>query len=665
MQKFEHTIELQRLASTDQSVRYSAVLSTETPVKRGYATEILEHSADSIDMTRAKRGLPLLVNHKMEALIGRVSDIKLDGKKLRGLVEFDTQDPDGAKWAEKVNRGFAGDISISGDVMDMVREEDNNGNVTYRVKKWTPIEVSMASVAADPAAGINRSYKEVKKMDIENGNGDGGNVVTFERGVNKGKGDGVAAERQRVDEIMAYFETRKLKTKEAGDLMRRCIAEGFSVERAAMLYADLAEQGVTEQGQPIEQPVTVSRAVPQQPYGGRRVDVTLGRDEWDGWSENVRDSLLLRTGFVRNVEERRKLQANVEFAHVPLSDIARDYLRRTGVSLRGMTPKDIVGQALIQRNIGVGQTASDFTSILANVAEKAAGVGYDEAAETWRMWCRIGSVSDFKQGKRVNLSAFSNLDEVPDGGNYKVGKFSDVGEPIQAKEYAKNFVISRQALINDDTDAFSRIPEAMGRAAARKVGDVVYITTLKGAAGVGPTLSQDATALFDASTHANYVTSGAAPSIDTLNAGFVAMATQTEPSGQTINVEPAYLIVPKALQTTALVLANSINAPEGGRQHTTADDTRGPSAANPFYKRLTVVADSRLDNSAFKGATGWYLAAAPNQADTIEVAFLQGAETPTIRQEEQISRSGVTYLVRLDFAVAALDYRGLYYNDGD
>ena len=47
------------------------------------------------------------------------------------------------------------------------------------------------------------------------------------------------------------------------------------------------------------------------------------------------------------------------------------------------------------------------------------------------------------------------------------------------------------------------------------------------------------------------------------------------------------------------------------------------------------------------------------------MAFLQGAETPTIRQEEQISRSGVTYLVRLDFAVAALDYRGLYYNDGD
>lgn len=643
---------------------YRAALSSDMPIRMPWGIEVLKHSKNSINMERAQEGLPLLLNHDRGVLLGKIKNINIEkgnpgSNVLRGDIAFDMDDPAAVLWEGKVKRNFAGKMSIAGTIEETKRK-DGEDSAIFTHTRWTPVEGSLVTVPADNSVGVNRSIEETN-MSIDDG--DGGNVVNFESGVVEGKQQGVAEERKRISLLRTYFSTRKLKNDATQELESKCIAEGHSVERAAKLYADIVEGHIGE-SKPVQREQNV-----QETYGGKPVQAQIISDESDNFARNIEDSLMIRTQMIKDKKEYSEKAKHAQFIHTPLSEIARQFLVRQGRTHANLLPAhDVIGEALIMRNVGVGQTASNFTDILENIATKAAGVGYEEAEESWRVWCRTGSVPDFKQAKRVNLSAFSNLDLIPDGANYQVGEFSDVGEPIQANEYAKNFVISRQALINDDTDSFSRIPQAMGRAAARKVGDVVYEDILKGTGGVGPTLTQDSTALFDVSTHGNYVTSGAAPSIDTIDAGFTAMATQTDPSGNaTLNLVPRYIVHPVALSTTVFTILNSTAAPEGGRAapNLSTDDTRGPAATNRFSGSMVSVAEARLDNSSFKGATGWYLAASTTQSDTIEVAFLQGAESPVIRQEEQISRSGVTYLVRLDFGVAALDFRGLYYNDGD
>ena len=479
----------------------------------------------------------------------------------------------------------------------------------------------------------------------------GGGLSVVSEARDKAKlAEGANVERQRIVAVNQYFDTRRQQGERLNALRAEAIDKGWSVERCALAYSDLVDNSEPDTGAH-----GTAGAVGDTQRHVDKPFISMGRTADEGFAQEVTDSLLVRADIVRG-EKREELARGSRFVHSSMTGIAGEFLRRQGVNVGFMSDDQIVGEALF-RSAGVGATASDFLSILANVAEKAAGVGYTETDETWRSFCRVGSVSNFMQGKRVALSAFSDLDEIPDGGSYKLGEFSDVGEPIQAKEYAKNFVISRKALIDDNVDAFTRIPQAMGRAAARKVGDVVFSDTLYGAAGVGVTLSQDSTAVFH-SDHGNYVASGSAPSVSTLDTAFTAMAIQTDPSGEaTLGIVPSYLIVPAALRATAMTLRNSLQDPaEGG--------TTSFTAANPFYQSFEVITESRLDNL---DNARWYLAADPrrNQVDTIEVAFLNGQETPTIRQEEQITRSGVTFLVRLDFAVAALDYRGLYCNAGD
>ncbi len=76
---------------------------------------------------------------------------------------------------------------------------------------------------------------------------------------------------------------------------------------------------------------------------------------------------------------------------------------------------------------------------------------------------------------------------------------------------------------------------------------------------------------------------------------------------------------------------------------------------NPVKDFATVIAEPRLDDNS---QTTFYLAAAKG-TDTIEVAYLNGVDTPYIDQMEGFSVDGVTTKVRIDAGVAPVDHRGL------
>jgi hypothetical protein len=125
------------------------------------------------------------------------------------------------------------------------------------------------------------------------------------------------------------------------------------------------------------------------------------------------------------------------------------------------------------------------------------------------------------------------------------------------------------------------------------------------------------------------------------------MMGQTAPKGMKLNIRPKFLLTGAAYMNTALLFAQSINFPVA---------TYNGNTANP-YSILTAIADANIS------ANHWYLVADPALAETVEVAFLDGKETPTVIETENPNGIlGRTYSCYLDAGAKVLDFRGLFAN---
>jgi len=646
------TLDLARLVDTETERMVPASLSSEQPVERWFGTEVLQHTPEAVDLGRAANGLPMLWVHDHRILIGKVRNLRLEDGRLEGYLHFSRNARATEIWQDVLD-DFLDSISIGYSIRKW--EEEANSDLII-VTRWAVNEASVVTVPADPTVGIGRyfhpDHEDTPMTDNRNGepqpangSGAGGTVVEFERartvGQQEGRQAGITAERARIAEIEQIMQFRT--NTPAGQALRlTAIEEGWNADQ---LRRHLLEQDAAAQAGPLADPSATD------PERGIRHEGTPaiqpGRDALDGFRDGVAEAIAVRAQLETDPQAVQRAREG-EYLSMSLADMAREYLRLQGLETRGLNRVQMVGEALTRAG---SHTTSDFANVLADSARKALLLGWTEAPENWQLWARTGSLSDFKSNSRVGLSDFEDLDLVPEDGEYKAGTMSDLKETIQLATYGKLFRISRQAIINDDLAAFTTIPRKMGRAAGRKVGDLAYAVLTS-----NPTLNQDSTALFHAN-HSNLVASGsgAAPSVSTLDTAFTAMAKQTDPSGAaTLNIRPAYIIVPAALEYTARVLvAAEVNPAEGS--------VTSFIEPNGFRGRLQVVSDARLDADS---ATAWYLAGNPGLYDTVEVAFLDGVTEPYLEQQEGWTTDGVEYKVRIDAAASALDYRALYKNAG-
>lgn len=133
-------------------------ISSEYPVQRWYGTEILDHSAGSVDLTRAKLGMSYLVEHTSRELVGIIDNVRVDADKvLRGQVRF-SRSPQAQQVKADILDGIRRFISVGYMVNEYVTEKSSKTEGdTYRATKWTPMEASSVAVPADPTVGQNRS----------------------------------------------------------------------------------------------------------------------------------------------------------------------------------------------------------------------------------------------------------------------------------------------------------------------------------------------------------------------------------------------------------------------------------------------------------------------------------------------------------------------------
>lgn len=351
----------------------------------------------------------------------------------------------------------------------------------------------------------------------------------------------------------------------------------------------------------------------------------------------------MKTRIAEGISTRAGIQGAVgnEYSNMSLREIAKDRLHAAGVDYRNLGTDEIFSRAL---------NSSDFADILADVANKALLEGFESAEETYDVWADTsGRVDDYKPHVFARASEAPSLQEVnPDGGEYQYGKMTDAKETVTAVDYGIIVPFTRKAMVNDDIGALSDIREKLGAASKRKYGDLVY-AVLTGNPAMG-----DGQTLFEATYHGNDVAhgSGAAPSVTTLNTAAAAMATQEDLLGeQKLNIRPAFLIAPWALKGTVdqLLVATQPVAPG--------------SLANPVvnpWAYLTPVYDARLDAA---DAAKWFLAA--RKGMTVKLFTLNGNMAPHLETKAGWNTDGMEFKCRITAAAKAMDWRGLYRNDGN
>lgn len=360
--------------------------------------------------------------------------------------------------------------------------------------------------------------------------------------------------------------------------------------------------------------------------------VVAGADQRD----NTRAAML-------NAIEARAMRAEVQadnpYRGHTLADLARDCVTATGTNTRGLDRMQIVGLAFTH-------STSDFPGLLGEAANRAVLRGYQEAEEVIDQFTRAVSVPDFKPTNLVGLGAFSDLLEVPEGGEFKYGTFSEQSQAMRIATYGRLFSITRQAIINDDLGLFDDVPRKMGQAARRTIGKKTFELLTS-----NPILA-DGLPLFHES-RGNLLT-GSAITTASVDAMRAAMARRKDEDGNTIRVPLKALLTPIALGGQARVVRTS-------QFEVGAAGARNNTTPNIVQNTFDVIDDGRLDDA---DPAAWYGIANPAFVDGIVIGYLNGNQTPYLEQQAGFTVDGVAWKVRIDAAPAIADWRGLTKNPG-
>lgn len=155
--KLEHRAANMDASVVDEEKRtVSIAVSSELPVERSFGKEILVHDEKAIDMAFIASGrAPLLLDHDWEKQIGVIESVELSAdRKMRAKVRFGRSALAQEVFQDVVD-GIRSNISVGYRVNKM--ERSTTAKDEYLVRAWSPMEVSVVSIPADPSVGVGRS----------------------------------------------------------------------------------------------------------------------------------------------------------------------------------------------------------------------------------------------------------------------------------------------------------------------------------------------------------------------------------------------------------------------------------------------------------------------------------------------------------------------------
>jgi hypothetical protein len=646
-----------------------------------------------VDLSRLMNGAPLLDSHAAHCLGGIIGVVERawladgpEGPEARAVIRFSERAEVEPLWQD-VRAGIIRHISVGYRVRTYRIEEDADPPV-WRAVDWQPVELSLVAVPADPGAGLRSDSTTQPCRLIRRTHPPCTEIRAMNDTITRDAPAAEAADDQETETVTTATEDEVIDTNvpESGASSPETVVAPTSAMRSALeAQRRRATPAETMTRQAIPD-ATATRAIAERVLKEERervagitdaarklgVDTALADDlvrRGIGLDE-ARRTLIdraaerdrsvetrphhVRAGGLDEVETRRVAVENAllhrydpgrhalteparDWRGLSLIEMARSLLEAAGERPRGLSRDEIATRAL--------HSTSDFPHILSAVTGKTLRAAYEAAPRTFMPIARRTSAADFKQIHRLQLGEAPQLEKVNESGEFKRGTIGEGKESYRVETWGKVIGITRQVIINDDLDAFTRVPALFGTSAATLESDIVWGIVID-----NPAMA-DGNALFHAS-HKNLAGTGTALDVASLGKARTAMAKQTGLDGKTLlNLRPTFLVVPAGLELAAEQLIAQSLVP-----------AKTTDVVPNSIRSLAVIAEPRLDPAS--GAVPWFLFANPASIDTIEYAYLEGQDGVFIESRTGFDVDGVEIKARLDFGAKAIDWRGIFKNAG-
>jgi HK97 family phage prohead protease len=628
------------------------VFGTDAPVLMGSWDQYYESllfGTNNVRFARLNAGAPLLDNHYSGAQIGVVERAWSDGKNGYATIRF-SKNPDAEQVFQDVVDGIIRNVSVGYRVYQYREISGGEGQLsTYEATDWEPYEISMVSVPADYNAGVRSddSQKEqlVKIFKLNNREMP---ETPEQKAAREAAEQAVAAEATRT----AAEAAERVRIASENNTRAAVEAErtrGIEIRKAvniAKLPEAFAETLISE-GKTIDEArkLILDEFAKNDPHKGNGTVAVTGEDEKDKIRNAVIAGLFMRSSPSLDASKEFKpevIQAAREHRGKTLLDIAKECLTRAAIKFDGLDKMEIVQRAITS-------STSDFPILLSGLNRQILLAAYNAAPDTWRSFCLIGSVADFRPYRRLRFGTLSNLDSLAENGEYKNKKLNDAEyESIEAGTKGNLINLSRKMIINDDLSGLSRLTSMLGRAAARTIETDVYALFALNS-GNGPTL-QDGNPLFH-SSHGNIAGTAAAPTVASFDAIRTQMKQIKDQDGNDyLDIMPAIWLGPTALGSTARTVNDAQYDVDLSNKFQVPNRSKGMFG--------TMIDSPRLSGNA------WYAMADPANEPVFEVVFLDGNQSPYLESEIGFDVDGIRWKIRHDYGTGAIGHRGIIKNAG-
>lgn len=632
-----------------------------------------------VDLQKQTR--PALKDHDFRFLVGHTTAIQQDGRQLTAAGVVSGIGTAAREVMGAAKNGFQWPVSVGASLSNIeLIKAGKSANVNGRtvtgpvfIARASKLrEISFLSMAADEDAVASIAATQAAERK--------GPMTPFQTwlaamGLSE---DGLSEESRT--KLQAKYDLEQQATtatatatatanRPAGDLDAVLNAEKSREERRKKII-DLTAKALQDYPGRIDVVEALSRQAVEGDWEADRFELALlragrpqgsfrsrNRDD-DGLTGQVIEAALCMAGGMEDEKLQKHFDepvleaANKRWRHgLGLQESLLLFARRNGcneLSARNVGPvlRAAFAEPSVSMQASVPSTLS-LPGIFANTANKFMRAGFEAVDSSWRPIAAIRPVKDFKQISTYTLTGGFDFTEVPAGGKLEHAEAGEQSYTNQAKTYGRMFVLDRRDIINDDIGALTTVPKRLGRGGALKLNKVFWTIFLNNSA-------------FFTTGRTNYL-AGATPGTDDTRMNIEGLGraetlffNQTDPDGNIMAAAPKILLVPSALNASAMALMSSTEIRD------TTSSTTFP-INNPHAGKWNVVRSPYLSDSTITGysAAAWYLLADPNDVPVIEVAFLNGADTPTVESADaDFDMLGIQMRGFWDFGVALQEYRG-------
>lgn len=268
-------------------------------------------------------------------------------------------------------------------------------------------------------------------------------------------------------------------------------------------------------------------------------------------------------------------------------------------------------------------STSDFPLLFADSLDRQLYAAYQATMPTWMNYARSATVNDFREVKRFATSGVRGLlQKTGELAEHKRRSQTETEYKYAVDKYEAGFALSWEAMINDDLDAFMRLPQDLAESV--RDSEENFVTELFADAN-GPHAS------FYTAGNENIVTGNPALTRDALQSGITQLIKRVDDNGNPIVVTAVELVVGPGLALTAQQIIDAVEyraVDAAGNETIIRGNGVGANLRVNLNYWIPVVA------STANADTSWWLFANPNgQRPALEFGRLRGFEAPALYEK--------------------------------